>query len=79
MKKMVLTITKNDTFFVEAFQNQYASMEIFLKNVGVKMVSYRARRLLEALNPPRTLEKKCSIHYPSLTRNETSKIFSRQL
>ena len=79
MKKMVLTITKNDTFFVEAFQNQYASMEIFLKNVGVKMVSYRARRLLEALNPPGTLEKKCSIHYPSLTRNETSKIFSRQL
>ena len=76
---MVLTITKNDIFSVEALQNQYASMEIFLKNVGVKMVSYKVGQLSEAPNPPRTLEEKCLVHYPSLTINETSKILSRQL
>lgn len=77
MKKIVLAITKNDIFYVEALQNQYASMEIFLKNVGVKMVSYKVGGLSEAPNPPGTLEEKCSVHYPSITRNETSKILSR--
>ena len=79
MKKMVLTITKNDIFSIEALQNQYASMEIFLKNVSVNMVSYKVGQLSEAPNPHGTLEEKCLVHYPSLTINETSKILSRQL